>query len=75
MLTIAKCRLEPLDLPRLDGHHQDEAHCGGEQRGDQEVGDGPERDHSRHLNKVGGKSLIAIMVKSAIVCLIFDSTH
>ena len=52
MLTVAKSRLEPLDLPRLDGHYQDEAHRGGEQRGDQEVGDGPERDHSRHLNKL-----------------------
>ena len=51
MLTIAKCRLEPLELPWLDGHHQDEAHRGGEQRGEQEVGDGPERDHSRHLRQ------------------------
>ena len=52
ILTIAKSRLESLELPRLDGHDQDQAHCGGEQRGQQEVGDRPERDHPRHLNKV-----------------------
>ena len=52
MLTIAKSRLEPLKLPRLDGHDQNQAHRGGEQGGHQEVGDCPERDHSRHLNKV-----------------------
>ena len=60
MLTIAKSRLESLKLPRLDGHHQDQAHCGGEQRGQQEVGDRPERDHSRHLNKVSWKTIIGI---------------
>ena len=52
MLTIAECRLEPLQLPRLDSDHQDEPHRGGEQGGQQEVGDGPERDHPRHLDKV-----------------------
>ena len=53
MLTIAESRLEPLNLPGLDGHDQDEPHTAGEQRGQQEVGDGPERDHSRHLGQSG----------------------
>ena len=51
ILTIAESRLEPLNLPRLDGHDQDEPNTAGEQRGQQEVGDGPERDHSRHLGQ------------------------
>ena len=48
-LTIAKRLLEALEFPRLDGDHEDEPHGGGEQRGDEEVEDGPERDHPGHL--------------------------
>ena len=51
LLTIAESRLEPLNLPGLDGHDQDQPHTAGEQRGQQEVEDGPERDHSRHLTQ------------------------
>ena len=61
ILTIAESRLEPLNLPRLDCHDQDEPNTAGEQRGQQEVGDGPERDHSRHLGQSWMRNLGSIL--------------
>ena len=33
----------------MDADHEDQTNTGGEQRGDQEVEDGPEGDHAGHL--------------------------
>ena len=38
----------------MDGDHQDESHAGGQQGGEEEVGDGAEGDHSAHLGVEAG---------------------
>ena len=55
LLTVAEHLLHGV-VPGVDCHHQHEPHRGGEQRGEQEVGDGAEGDHARHLGVQAGRA-------------------
>ena len=55
LLTVAEHLLHGV-VPGVDCHHQHEPHRGGEERGQQEVGDGAEGDHARHLGVQAGRA-------------------
>ena len=55
LLTVAELILHGV-VPGVYRHHQHEPHRGGEQRGQQEVGDGAEGDHARHLGVQAGRA-------------------
>ena len=40
----------------MDSEHHGEANTGGDQRGDEEVEDGPEGDHAAHLGIEAGRA-------------------
>lgn len=54
-LTVSQDLLHGV-VPRVDGDDQDEAHGGGQQGGEEEVGDGAEGDHSAHLGVEAGRA-------------------
>ena len=55
LLTVAEHLLHGV-VPGVDRHHQHEPHRGGEERGQQEVGDGAEGDHAGHLGVQAGRA-------------------
>ena len=53
-LTISKRLLHGV-VPGMDGYNQDQANAGGQEGGQEEVGDGAEGDHPAHLGvETGG---------------------
>ena len=59
LLTVAEHLLHGV-VPGVDCHHQHEPHRGGEERGQQEVGDGAEGDHARHLGVQAGRACTTV---------------